>query len=192
MLSGDVPKADWKKLNRKATFKDSYKARSGKIQDLLAKLQSTISTNLADAQTKEEQEQATFEKLMDAKNGEKEQCEEALNSMESETGARTATKEESQAEVDALKTQVSNDEKYIEQTKNSYADMKQSWKDRKELRAGEIAAINKAIEILHNDAARDNMAKSFGSQGYSFLQVSLYRASLDSISSILAEPIRNV
>merc|ERR1719230_2048798 len=31
VLLGDVPKVDWKKLNRKATFKMAYKARSFKI-----------------------------------------------------------------------------------------------------------------------------------------------------------------
>merc|ERR1719453_2115595 len=36
VLDGDVPKADWKKLNRKATFKMKYKARSLKIQEILA------------------------------------------------------------------------------------------------------------------------------------------------------------
>jgi hypothetical protein len=46
LLSGEVPTADWKKLNRKATFKMAYKARSFKIQDVLKKLQSTFSSNL--------------------------------------------------------------------------------------------------------------------------------------------------
>jgi len=186
LLSGDVPTADWKKLNRKATFKGSYKARSGKIQEVLAKLQATISTNLADAQAKETETQANFEKLMESKNGEKSSCEEALNNMEAENGARGATKEESQTEVDALKTQVSNDEKFIEQTKTSYADMKVSFKDRVELRAGEIAAINKAIEILHNDAARDNMKKSFASQGYLFLQVASQSATQEQMQAASA------
>ena len=31
VLTGEVPKADWKKLNRMATFKMAYKARSFKI-----------------------------------------------------------------------------------------------------------------------------------------------------------------
>lgn len=37
LLSGDVPSVDWKKLNRKATFKMAYKARSFKIQSVLKK-----------------------------------------------------------------------------------------------------------------------------------------------------------
>merc|ERR1719271_1215055 len=53
VLLGDVPKVDWKKLNRKATFKMSYKARSFKIQDVLKKMHQTFTINLKDATDKE-------------------------------------------------------------------------------------------------------------------------------------------
>merc|ERR1712032_1812890 len=52
---GEVPTWDWKKLNRPATFKKSYKARSFKIQDILAKLLETFTTNLQDATEKEKE-----------------------------------------------------------------------------------------------------------------------------------------
>merc|ERR1719247_3407063 len=68
VLTGDVPDVDWKKLNRKATFKMKYKMRSGKIQDLLAKLHSTFKSNLKDATEKEEKAQSDYDSLMDAKN----------------------------------------------------------------------------------------------------------------------------
>merc|ERR1719272_792770 len=89
--------------------------------------------------------------------------------MESEGGAKGMSKQESQDEVDALKTQVSNDEKFIKQTKTALADKKASWAVRSDTRAGEIAAISKAISILHSDDSRDLFKKSFSSQ---FLQVS--------------------
>merc|ERR1719214_111290 len=53
VLLGDVPKVDWKKLNRKATFKMAYKARSFKIQGVLKKMHQTFSTNLDDARSKQ-------------------------------------------------------------------------------------------------------------------------------------------
>jgi chromosome segregation ATPase len=179
LLSGDVPKADWKKLNRKATFKMDYKARSSKIQEVLAKLQQTFSTNLADAQAAEEKAQSTFDTLMEAKNELKTKAEEALNSMESETGAAGMNKDQAQDEVDSLKEQVSNDTKYIAQTKKSLEEQKAAWKDRQTLRAGEQAAIAKAISILYSDDARDNMKKSFASQGYMLMQVEQHSASAD-------------
>ena len=42
----DVPTADWKKLNREATFKKKYEARSGGIQDILADMLKTFEDNL--------------------------------------------------------------------------------------------------------------------------------------------------
>merc|ERR1719298_312359 len=53
VLDGQVPDVDWKKLNRKATFKMKYKARSLKIQEILADMLQTFEDNLADAIKKE-------------------------------------------------------------------------------------------------------------------------------------------
>jgi hypothetical protein len=86
------------------------------------------------------------------------------------------TKEESQAEVDALKEQVANDEKFIDQTNAQLAAKKEEWKDRKELRYKEQEAFSKAIAILHSDDARDLFKRSFHSQGYMFLQEGLESA----------------
>jgi len=172
VLTGEVPKADWKKLNRKATFKMDYKARSFKIQDVLAKLLQDFSGNLLEASKKEEAAVALYDKLMESKGAEKAATEEALAKMEKENGARGLSKEESQAELDSLTTQLDNDKKYIEQVQKSLAEKKVEWKDRLELRTGELAAISKAIEILHSDDARDLLKKSMASQGFLFLQES--------------------
>jgi len=168
LLLGDVPKVDWKKLNRKATFKMGYKARSFKIQGVLAKMHQTFSINLKDAQDKEADAIASYKKLTNSKQEQLDAAQGALNKMASEGGAKGMSRQESQDEVDALKKQVSNDEKFISQTEKALADKKAAWKVRSDLRTGEIAAISKAIFILHNDDARDLFKKSFGSQ---FLQV---------------------
>merc|ERR1719443_1068752 len=67
VLSAEVPEVDWKKLNRKATFKMKYKARSGKIQDVLANMLETFKTNLKDAEEKEAAALASYDKLMASK-----------------------------------------------------------------------------------------------------------------------------
>jgi len=93
MLTGDVPDVDWKKLNKKATFKMSYKARSGKIQDVLARLHSTFETNLEEATDKEDEAQDTYDKLFKSKSGQLDKAEEAFDKMEVENGARGMSKE---------------------------------------------------------------------------------------------------
>merc|ERR1719230_1376752 len=170
VLLGDVPKVDWKKLNRKATFKMAYKARSFKIQGVLKKMHQTFTINLKDATDKEADAQADYDKLMEGKQGQLDAAREALNKMESENGAKGMSRQDAEDELKALKKQVENDTKFIAQTEKALAEKKKSWKVRSELRAGELEAISKAIYILHNDDARDLFKKSFASQGF-FLQV---------------------
>merc|ERR1719428_2242003 len=169
-MDGQVPDVDWKKLNRKATFKMKYKARSLKIQEILADMLQTFEDNLADAKKTEKTAKENFDKLIGSKNDQLTAAQDALSGGEGEGAARALSMEESQAEVDALTTQVENDEKYINQVEASYADKVVEWKERKRLRTEEIASISKAIEILASDDAKDTMSSSFKSQGNFFLQ----------------------
>merc|ERR1719440_1759600 len=170
VLDGQVPNVDWKKLNRKATFKMKYKARSLKIQEILADMLQTFQDNLADAKKTEKDAKTNFDKLIGSKNDQLSAAQDALNGGEGEGAARALSMEESQDEVDALTTQVENDEKYIGQAEDAYAVKITEWKERKRLRTEEIASISKAISILSSDEARDTMSSSFKSQGGFFLQ----------------------
>jgi len=170
LLTGDVPTWDWKKLNRKATFKMSYKARSFKIQEVLGKLEVTFVTNLDEATKKEKEAQELFDKLMTSKEGELDAAQMALTKMEKENEAKALSMSEASAEAEALEKQVSDDEGYIKMVQEALDFKKEEWKARLKLRSEEMAAIAKAIEILHSDDARDLFKKSLTSQGYLFLQ----------------------
>merc|ERR1740138_1290746 len=76
-LDSETPDVDWKKLNRKATFKMQYKGRSFKIQEILADMLQTFQDNLAEAEQKESDAAAFYEKLMSSKREEKETVEAA-------------------------------------------------------------------------------------------------------------------
>merc|ERR1712008_489822 len=93
LLTSEVPTWDWKKLNRPATFKKRYKARSFKTQDILSKILQTFTINLEDAEAKEKETQETFDKLMKSKGAELDAAEEALEKMEKENGAIDVLKE---------------------------------------------------------------------------------------------------
>merc|ERR1719420_391518 len=179
LLGGEVPKADWKKLNRKVTFKAKYKARSGKIQNILADMLQTFKTNLEDAEKKEKEAAETHENLMESKNKELSGNQEALAAGEKEGAARGMNMEDAQKEVDDLKAQIEADTKFIADTEEALATKKEEWKERKKLRTLEIASINKAIAILNSDEARDTMKSSFKSQGY--LQTMLLQKSTKSV-----------
>merc|ERR1719281_1358004 len=188
LLSGDVPNVDWKKLNRKATFKMKYKARSGKIQKIMADMLQTFKDNLADAIAKEKEAKAAYDKLMASKKDELGTAEEALTDGKKEGAARGMAKDEAQQEVDDLKAQIEADEGYIKDTEESHAIKLEEWKERKKLRKLEVASINKAIAILNSDDARDTMKKSFESQGYLLLQ----KSALSSLRKQASAAIRRV
>merc|ERR1719361_2755578 len=191
LLTGDVPNPDWKKLNRKATFKKKYKARSFKIQSVLKDMAKTFKQGLKDAEKKEADAKAEYEKLMKSKEKQLDEAEEALEKMDKETGARQMNKEEAKTELSELKSQVKADEGFIKQTEDVLAEKKKEWKIRMSLRTAEVAAFSKAIEILNNDDARDLRKRSFESQGYMFLQEGSTAVSslkrINSAASVLRE-----
>merc|ERR1719281_1626655 len=188
VLTGEVPEVDWKKLNRKATFKMKYKARSGKIQKILADMLQTFKDNLADATVKEKEAKAAYDKLMASKKEELGTAEDALTDGKKEGAARGMAKDEAQQEVDDLKAQIEADEGYIKDTEEAHAIKLEEWKERKKLRKLEVASINKAIAILNSDDARDTMKKSFESQGYLLLQ----KSALSSLRKQASAAIRRV
>jgi septal ring factor EnvC (AmiA/AmiB activator) len=184
LLTGEVPTWDWNKLNRKATFKMSYKARSFKIQDVIAKLLQTFETNKADAIDKENKAVAAYNAEMESLNSQRDLSQEALAKLEKEKGAKALSRSEAQDRVDLLTEQIASDEKYIKQVKQELADKKAEWEERSRIRYGEIGAISKAIAILHNDGARDLFKKSLASQGYFFLQTGQH-STLQDASDVL-------
>merc|ERR1719421_2854714 len=177
VLDGQMPKTaeggdvDWKKLNRKAVFKMKYKARSLKIQEILADMLQTFQDNLKDAEKSEKTSKDTFDKLTEQKNSQLSAAQSALSNGAAEAGSRGQAVQESQDEVDALSAQVKADEGYIAQVTESHAVKLTEWKERKRLRSEEVASIENAIAILTSDEARDLMSSSFKSQG-NFLQAS--------------------
>lgn len=170
LVSGDVPKADWKKLNRKATFKSKYTKRSGGILKTLKSLQTTFEANLADATAKEKEDQAAYDKLKKSKGDMLDSAKKALTDMAAENGARGQSKTEAQNEVDALEAQIKADTKFISEAEDAFKIKEKEWAGRKELRGKEILAMSQAIAVLASDDAKDQFKDSFKSQGYSFLQ----------------------
>merc|ERR1719336_2184730 len=84
---------------------------------------------------------------------------------------------EANEERNSLGQQINNDEGYIAQVRTALRNKKTEWQARQVLRQGELAAISKAIDILHSDASRDLFKKSFASQGLLFLQEASSQAS---------------
>merc|ERR1719198_772715 len=157
-LDNQPEEKDWKKLNRKATFKKKYTAQSTEITAVLEKLQKTFEKNLADAEEAEAKAEADYE---------------ALQEMVKEGAARGLSMEEAEAEIAALQDQITADTKYMQETETTCQDKATVYAERVQLRQEEIAAVGQAISVLMDDENRDTLTKA-----YSFMQLGARRNSL--------------
>jgi hypothetical protein len=168
----DPKKRDWDKLNQKADFKDTYGARSGKIQSTLNKLLNMFKQNKDDADKQESDAKDAYEKLKTSKEAELAEAQQALIDMKEESGARGLSLAEAEEEKESLETQVTNDTKYLGEVQDAFDAKLGEYKMRKETRVAEIASISEAIQFLASDESRDTFSSSFKSQGYFFIQES--------------------
>jgi len=159
-------------LGKDKKFNEKYKARSSKIQEILADMLQTFKDNLDDAKKKESETKASFDTLMASKNSQLKSSQDALAAKNEESGARNLNKQEAQDEMDMLKTRVENDEKFVKQAEDSYKTKSEEWKERCRLRKAEMASISEALSVLRSDDARDLSKKSMQSQQGLFLQAS--------------------
>jgi len=157
---------DHKKLNRKATFKMGYKARSQKIRQILADMKTDFEhdlTSLRDAETKAI---ADHTDLRASRDSELTTAVDAKNSAAEEGAARAKSKQDSEDEAADLRAARTDDERFVSQTRSSCAAKATEFDARAAARKEEIAAVHEAVSILRSDDARDTFKKSFDSQSF--------------------------
>jgi len=157
-------------LGKDKKFNKKYKARSSKIQEILADMLQTFKDNLDDAKKKESETKASFDTLMGSKNSQLKSAQGAMASKNEEMGARNLNKAEASDEKEMLETRVENDEKFVKQAEDDYKTKSAEWKERQRLRSAEMASISEALAVLRSDDARDLAKKSMASQTAMFLQ----------------------
>jgi hypothetical protein len=170
--SGDKPEGFDGMLGKDKKFNEKYKARSSKIQEILADMLQTFKDNLDDAKKKESETKSAFDTLMSSKNSQLKSAQDAMAAKNEESGARNLNKQEAQDEVDMLTTRVENDEKFVKQAEDSYKTKSEEWKERCRLRTAEMSSISEALSVLRSDDARDISKRSMSSQQGLFLQES--------------------
>mmetsp|Transcript_76165 Transcript_76165/g.203570 ORF Transcript_76165/g.203570 Transcript_76165/m.203570 type:complete len:541 (+) Transcript_76165:591-2213(+) len=153
---------DQKKLNRKATFKMDYKARSQKIRQILVDLRDATQAQLDELTAAEQEAITSYNGVRSAKKTELTAAVSAKNTGAEEAAARAKAKQQAQDEVSALSTGKTDDERFKSQTEQSCRDKATEFAARSADRKQEIASVNEAISILHNDDARDVLHRSLG------------------------------
>merc|ERR1719453_3047110 len=149
-----------------------YAPQSATIQGMLGDMYLTFSKNLQEATNTEADQNRKYEDLYAS-------LEEENNKMKT----TRAKKEEEKAKAEAMladttkayedtEKQMHADIEFFDQTKKACQSKHEEWSTRKELREQELEGIDKALELLTSDDARELFAKSIKPGVESFLQVS--------------------
>jgi hypothetical protein len=189
LLTVDAPTPDHESLQKMTDdgqLKVKYEARSKGICATLTELQTTFETNLRDATTAEEESVAKYTALSVAQVAEKERLQTALADLEEENGARGLNKEDATTEIADLNAQLGTDTKIIADINAELATKRQEYDQRQDLRKAEMKALQEAIEILHNDEARDLFAKTAVNKLF-FMQTSSSSSSRERATKKLVE-----
>merc|ERR1719265_541194 len=154
-----------------ASAKAGYAPQSATIQGMLGDMYLTFSANLESATQDEANQNADYEELYAS-------IEKSNNEMKATRARKETEKAEAEAMLaDTTKTyddtekQMKADTEFFDQTKAACESKHEEWDIRKKLRDEELEGINKALEILTSDEARELFAKSIKPGVESFLQV---------------------
>jgi len=146
----------------------SYNSRSGEIFGILKQMHEEFTKNLADARKEEATQLAQFEELKAAKLAQIAASTKQADKKDVELSDTNAEKAESEQLLEDTKNTLSADEKYLMNLKQKCALTDKEMEEREHTRAEEIQAINRAIEVLASDDARDTFSSTFNN----FIQLS--------------------
>eukprot|EP00933_Yihiella_yeosuensis_P047086 TRINITY_DN42776_c0_g1_i1.p1 TRINITY_DN42776_c0_g1~~TRINITY_DN42776_c0_g1_i1.p1 ORF type:complete len:739 (+),score=274.92 TRINITY_DN42776_c0_g1_i1:89-2305(+) len=144
-----------------------YKSRLGGVIKKLQDVQAQMKVDLEEDTKADKEKQAAYAKRQQIKEDEKKAAEALLGKLEKEYAARDQAKAESKEEIDSLSKQMKEDTSLIDETTAALEEKAKIWEQRSTYRQGEQEAMDKAIELLTSDDARDLFRRST-----SFLQVS--------------------
>merc|ERR1719502_1376154 len=138
---------------------NGYEFQSGGVVEMLEKLQDEFSSKRTDLQKEELGAQQAFEQIMQQL---ADNIENAEFEISKKTKRRAQTQEaKSQAEGDLAQTTADRDEdqKYLDETNALCKQKTADFESRQKLRAGEIEAVAKAIEIISSNAVQGSGEK---------------------------------
>jgi len=140
--------------------KGKYAPQSATIQGILSDMYSTFSNDLEESIRDEASANRKFEDYIYTKQVEASDLRDTKQQKEeNKAEAETMLADTTQAFDDAQK-QKEEDIEFFDQTKKDCSAKNEEWVVRKEMREHEIEGIEKALEILTSDDARDMFAKS--------------------------------
>jgi len=133
----------------------AYAPQSISVQGILADMYTTFATDLEHSTSEEAEQNAKFEAFIAAKQQELEAMQALKEQKEQQKAeAEQLLAQESQL-YDDTEAQMNADIKFFDATKAACREKHSEWTTRQSMRAEELAGIEKALEILTSDEARE-------------------------------------
>merc|ERR1740138_267692 len=168
----DLPNEHMAMLSEFISAKAGYAPQSATIQGMLGDMYLTFSNNLESSTLDEANQNADFEKMYASLEKENNKFKKTRARKETEKAEAEAMLADTTKAYDDTEKQMKADMEFFDQTKEACQSKHEEWTVRKEMRDQEIEGIDKALEILTSDDARELFAKSIKPGVESFLQIS--------------------
>jgi hypothetical protein len=166
-----LPASKISMLHEYANHKQGYAPQSATIQGILGEMYETFASDLESATSDEGTKNRDFEDFIATKQEEELEMEETKAKKEKEKAEAEVMLSEATQTYDDTEAQMKADEEFFDDSKDTCEKNSEAWQARKESRQLEIEGIEKALEILTSDEAREKFGKSFGSAA-AFVQLS--------------------
>lgn len=136
-----------------------YEFRSHGVVDMLEKLQDKFSEERSNLEKEEMNKKHSFEVLRQDLTASVKNAEESKTSKSQRRAKALQSEAEMKSDLDDTTTTKADDEKYLKDTSASCTQKEKDFADRQKLRADEIVAIEKAVEILSSDSVSGSADK---------------------------------
>merc|ERR1719420_222814 len=154
-----------------ASSKAGYAPQSATIQGMLGDMYLTMSNDLESATQDEATQNKDYEELYASIEKENNEMKATRARKETEKAEAEAMLADTTKTYDDTEKQMKADTEFFDQTKKACESKHEEWTTRKELREEELAGIDKALELLTSDEARELFAKSIKPGVETFLQI---------------------
>merc|ERR1719487_1722636 len=166
-----LPPARMALLSEFVSAKTGYAPQSATIQGMLGDMYLTFSSNLESSTLDEANQNADYEQMYATLEKENNKMKATRQRKETEKAEAEAMLADTTKAYDDTEKQMKADIEFFDQTKAACQSKHEEWTTRKELRNEEVDGIDKALEILTSDDARELFAKSIKPGVETFLQI---------------------
>jgi hypothetical protein len=146
--------------DKKAQAKASYSPQSATVMGILKDMYTTFAADSEKANTEESALQKAFEDEMEVKTASSKLENEMVVAKEGQKAEKSQLLDENTMLLEATQGQLKLDEEIFVDTRDQCKDKSDEWDERCRLRTDQMVGINKALEILTADSARETFQGS--------------------------------